>query len=352
MLSNGNVPITQKENAMGATIIDIAEKANTSKSTVSRYLNGGSVKPATAKAIEDAIQLLDFRPNVNARRLVTNRTHVIGIVLDDISNPYWSDVLSGLQTVAARNGYVCTFYSRLPAMKEEPDYLDLFREGHVDGLIMGTFLNRDASQVEQLASSGYPIVLMGDNAENRSIDYVDVDNRQGTMEEVRHLFSLGHRRIAYLQGPSHMSGTRRRLEGYLEGMQDLGLATGPVIDTEWTVPGGYSATRKLLEMKVEEPFTAIICSNEYCAFGAISALRESGLSVPEDISVTAFDDGTLAMFTTPSITTVRQPFRMLGEMALKQLMETLSDAPRPRTCILLHPQLKERTSSGRCSPIE
>lgn len=326
---------------MANTIIDIAELARTSKSTVSRYLNGGNIKASTAQAIDEAIRKLNYSPNINARRLVTNKTNVIGVVLDDISNPYYSEVLSGIQTVAGKNNYVCSFYSRTSNNKEESDYLSLFREGHIDGLILGTFRVRDEKQVAQLAESGYPIVLIGDCAENKNIDCVDVDNKQGTIDEVKYLHALGHREIAYLRGPRHMSGANFRAEGFVKGMKACGLDPKMMADVEWTVKGGYDATKKLL---AEHKFTALLCSNEYCAYGAITALRDEGIRVPEDISVAAFDDGTLAQFTEPSITTVKQPFKNLGEMAVKHLVDILANDSTAKTSILLHPQLIERAS--------
>lgn len=332
---------------MAATIIDIAKMAQTSKSTVSRYLNGGSVKPSTAQAIERAIKALDYSPNINARRLVTNRTNVIGVVLDDISNFYYSEVLSGIQSIAMKNNYVCTFYSRASYNKEEYDYLNLFREGHVDGLIMGTFQTRDEKQVDLIAESGYPIVFIGDCAGNKNIDCVDVDNKQGTIDEVKYLYSLGHREIAYLRGPVCMSGANYRLKGFIRGMESCGLDPKMVMEVEWTVKGGYEATRKLLK---GNKFTALLCSNEYCAFGAIECLKDEGIRVPEDISVAAFDDGTLAMYTEPSITTVKQPFRDLGETAVKLLIDIMSNNRTTKSSILLHPILIKRASCDKVIP--
>lgn len=326
---------------MGYTIIDIANLANTSKSTVSRYLNGQSVKPATEQAIEDAIKKLNYRPNINARRLVTNKTNVIGVVLDDIANVYYSELLSGIQAIAGKNNYVCTFYSRASNNKSETDYLNLFIEGQIDGLIMGTFQIRTSEIVNTLAESGYPIVLIGDNAGNKNIDSVDVDNEQGTIDEIQYLYSLGHRQIAYLRGPQNMSGANYRAEGFIKGMKKLNLDPRMIVNCEWSVKGGYEAAKHLIK---NEKFTALLCSNEYCAYGAITAMKDEGIKVPNDISVAAFDEGTLAMYTEPSITTIKQPFRSLGEMAVKLLIDIINNESTAKTSILLHPSMVERAS--------
>jgi DNA-binding LacI/PurR family transcriptional regulator len=327
------------------TIVDIAKLAKTSKSTVSRCLNGGIVGAATRKAIEAAIRKLDYHPNINARRLVSSKTRIIGIVLDDISNVYYSQILCGVQGVAAEAGYVCTFYSRASGQKSETDYLKLFQGGEVDGLILGTFQVRNEQSIAQLATDGHPIVLIGDSGGNSNIDSVDVDNRQGTIDEVRHLHELGHRAIAYLKGPRAISSSKSRLDGYLHGMQLYGLKPGVVLEEEWTIEGGERAVRSLLARK--ERFTALMCSNEHNSFGAIKALRNAGLRVPDDISVVTFDDGVLAQHTEPSITTVRQPFRAIGGTAARQLLSIIEEATSARTSILIHPTVITRASSGR-----
>lgn len=328
-------------------IIDIAELANTSKSTVSRYLNGGHIKPMTAQAIDKAIKKLNYHPNVNARRLVTSKTNVIGVVLDDISNVYYSDMLSGMQKVAADKNYVCTFYSRNSSNKSELDYLNLFYGGQIDGLILGTFQNRDPQQVQELAESGFPIVLTGDCAGVKNIICVDVDNKQGTIDAVDYLVSLGHKDIAYLKGPQNMSAASYRASGFVKGMQKNGLDPTFIENCEWSVSGGYSAAKCI--MQAGRDFTAILCSNEYCAYGAITALKEAKIQVPGQVSVVAFDDGVLAQLTEPSITTIKQPFHSWGEMAIRLLLDCIDNNEVTKSSILLQPEIVKRLS---CSPVK
>ncbi|MCM8900110.1 LacI family transcriptional regulator [Caldicoprobacter algeriensis] len=331
---------------MSPTIIDIAKMANTSKSTVSRYLNGGKVRASTAKRIEEAIRKLKYKPNVNARRLVLNKTNVIGVVVDDISNIYYSGVLAGIQAVASQYGYVCTFYSRAAYKKDEKDYLDLFKEGQVDGLILGTFQIRDPEEMEHIAESGYPIIFIGDNASNSAVSSIDIDNVQGVIDIIKYLHSLGHKRIAHLRGPSNMSAANLRLEGFVKGMKSCGLEPDPelIIESDWTVEGGYTATNKLLD---RAKFTALVCSNDYCANGAIKAIQSRGLRVPEDISVTGFDNSILAEYTSPPITTVKQPFYDLGKIAVKHLVDIMEGDIPLKTAILLQPIMVIRSSCGK-----
>ena len=328
---------------MSVTIIDIAKDSNTSKSTVSRYLNGSKVKPVAAKAIEASIKKLDYHQNVNAKRLVTQKSHTIGVILDDISNVYFSEILSGIQSVAGSQGYVSTFYSRASDQKRETDFLSLFREGHIDGLILGTFQKRTPQELEIIAKSEFPIVLIGDNCGSNRINSVDVDNKQGTMDEVEYLYNHGHRKIAYLRGPLKISGAEFRAQGFIEGMHRYGLDSSLILDIEWTVEGGHAAALQILQ---DTGVTAIICSNDYCAYGALNACRQSGLRVPQDISIVAFDDGPLAKFSIPALTTVKQPFKQLGETAAKQLIGMIQEESPVKASILLQSQFIVRASSG------
>lgn len=333
---------------MAVTIIDIAKDSKTSKSTVSRFLNGGSVKKDTAEAIKASIKKLNYHPNINARRLVTNKSHVIGVVLDDISNTYFSEVLAGIQAVAGASGYTCTFYSRASSRDRESDYLKSYNGGHIDGLIMGTFQKRSIGEIRKLEKSEFPIVLIGDNCDSRKVDFVDVDNAHGTIDEIEYLYRLGHRKIAYLRGPEQISGSSTRANGFIEGMKTCGLNSSCIIDTEWTVEGGYKAAEQIME---NFDVTAVICSNEYCGYGAISGFLAAGLRVPEDISVVAFDDGILAKFSVPPITTVKQPFYKVGETAATHLLSLMSNDSNTKAGILLQTNLVERDSSGEAPEV-
>ena len=138
-----------------------------------------------------------------------------------------------------------------------------------------------------------------------------------------------------------MSGANYRAEGFIKGMKRMNLDPRMVIDSEWSVKGGYEAAKQLIQC---EKFTALLCSNEYCAYGAITALKDTGIKVPDDVSVAAFDEGTLSKFTEPAITTIKQPFRTLGEMAVKLLIDILNNESTAKTSILLHPSIIERAS--------
>lgn len=329
---------------MHPTILDIAQTAGTSKSTVSRYLNGGSVSRKTAQAIEQAIEALGYTPNVNARRLVSHKSHTIGVVLDDISDHIYGAMLSGIQTIAHRHGYICTFFSRLPTAATEASYLELFTSRQVDGLLFATFRKRDPAEVAQLAQSRQPIVLIGEHSGVTRLPTVDVDNLSGTMEEVTHLIAQGHKRIAYLSGPDTMSASASRLRGYRQALALSGLpySANLVEQTAWSVNAGYEAAQRLLSRTV---FDALVGSNAYCTYGAVRALKDAGLHIPGDVAVAAFDDDVLCAYTRPSLTTLDQPLTRMGEMAVEQLVKRIEGETDTASTIYVQPRLILRAST-------
>lgn len=327
------------------TILDIADKASTSKSTVSRYLNGGSVGKKTANAIELAIEELGYTPNVNARRLVSQKSQIIGVVLDDISDYIYGAILSGIQTVAHQHGYICTFFSRKPTGASEASYLDLFTSRQVDGLLFATFRKRDGGEVDQLAESGQPIVLIGEHSGVLRLPSVDVDNQSGTTEEINHLIRLGHRRIAYLAGPDQMSASASRLRGYERAlaMHGIALDASLIEETGWTVQDGEAAAKALLK---RTQFTALVGSNAFCTYGAMQALQTAGLCIPEDVAVAGFDDDILMSLSKPPITTLAQPFMRMGSVAVEQLVPLMQGESELYSTIYVQPKLILRESTG------
>jgi len=329
---------------MAATIMDIAAKAGTSKSTVSRYLNGGSISQTVSERIEAAIESLDYQPNVNARRLVSSKTNMIGVVLDDISNYIYGDMLAGVQSAARKQGYNCMFLSRAAEQKEESHYLSLFSSSTVDGLICATLGQRSPEQVRLLRDSGLPVVLVGDAAGETDVPTVDVDNMNGTMAEVRSLIDQGHTRIAYLQGPDEMPAAQSRLRGYLRALENAGITPDQALirQVTWTVKDAY---RTVQEMLKEQQFTALVGSNAYSTFGAYQALMDSGLRVPDQVAVAGFDDAPILEYTRPGITTLRQPFHQIGAMATDQVISRVQGQTQSSCAMYVMPSLIRRGST-------
>lgn len=329
---------------MMPTIKDVARLANTSKSTVSRFLNGKPVKKDTELALRKAIEELNYHPNMNARRLVLNRTQVVGIVVEDISNNFFTPILKGIRDEFDRKGYECVFYTWNLNRRREVDFMKLLYEEQVDGLIFVSFTRRSREDVRLMCDAPFPVVLIGDHAGVNEIYSIDVDNANGVHEVVNYLYRIGHRKIAHIAGPEHAGAGLEREHGFREAMLNHGISAdlALIVQSDWTHQGGYNAMKALLEVG---GFTAVVASNDESAIGAIGAAHEHGYSIPRDFSIVGFDDIGISQWIYPPLTTVRQPFQETGRRAAEVLYRAMVDeettaAPR----ILLKPELVIRNS--------
>ncbi len=330
---------------MAVTIQDIARSAHTSKSTVSRYLNGGSVSRDKAAQIEKVILQLGYRPNMSARRLVSSSTKAIGVVFDDISDYIYGEMIAGINAAAAGHGYSCVFLSRAQGEKES-DYLYLFAASMVDGMISVTFRARDPEDVKRLKASGKPIVLIGDCANMTGIATVDVDNQTGTQMQISHLIEQGHRRIAYLQGPDTMPAARSRLRGYLKALEAAQIQQDDrlIRKIAWTAKDAYQAAGQLLK---EQEFTAMAVSNAYAAYGALLAILDAGLKVPQQVALAGFDEAPICELSRPSITTLRQPNGRIGQIATDLVIAQIREGKGDTSSTYVMPSQILRESTQR-----
>lgn len=332
---------------MGATIRDVAKLANTSKSTVSRYLNGQQIGKEARESIERVIEEIDYHRNVNARRLVTSKTLTIGVVVEEITNVYYTNILRGIEQIANEKKFNCVFYSWSSNLNDEASFLDLLPEGQVDGLILISFKKRNPSLLNKIEDSDYPIVLIGDSSTKDKVFAVDIDNSLGISEIIKHLYHTGHQKIAYISGPDESAATTTRLESYKSTMREMGLYVNPefIIASEWTNESGYLKMKELLTMG---GFTAVVASSDETAIGAIQAIKEAGLQIPEEISVVGFDDIPVAKWVYPSLSTVSQPLLEIGIVAAKGLFNRIENKKSiVMKKVLLNPKLVIRQSSTK-----
>ncbi len=328
------------------TIKDVAREANTSKSTVSRYLNGAKVKKKTEKALEEAIKKLNYFPNANARRLVSDRSQVIGIIVDDISNFFYSDILRGIENVINKFGFHCAYYSRTSYYQGEWGFMDLAREKQVDGLILVSFLKRSRIFMKQLMELQLPIALIGDAEFEDDIFSVDVNNQLGLEQLVQYLAKIGHKNIAYIEGPDEFSATYWRKRGFESALDQIGLSYNSdyVFKSDWTESGGYQTMERILENK---DITAVIASNDEMAIGSIRCAHEHNYRVPQDVSVVGFDDILVSKWIYPALTTVKQPLYKMGQAAAKHMVSHLvdkNDCTNKQKRLLLEPEIIIRQS--------
>jgi DNA-binding LacI/PurR family transcriptional regulator len=326
------------------TIYDVARLAGVSTATVSRALNGtGQIAAATRAAIDAAVEQLGYRPNTIARSLVTKSTQTIALLLPDITNPFYAALVSGIQQHALDAGHTMLLCTTEGDADREEQYLNLLRAKQVDGaLVDGLRLPPD--RIARFVRDGFPIVCLDRDVDSTSVPLVQVDNRLGARMATEHLLSLGHTRIAHVAGAPELGISDERVEGYREAIVAAGLTPDPglVASGGFTEEGGYHATRQLMG----RGFGAVFAANDLSAVGVICALAEQGWRVPEDVSVVGFDDLRLSAFTTPPLTTVRQPAAEIAERATQLLLDLARGGEVEQQLHLLPPELVVRGSTA------
>lgn len=300
------------------TIKDVAREAGVSVATVSRVLNGsGPVSAQTGERIREVAGRLRYAPHGGARSLITRKTNTLGVLLPDLYGEFFSEVIRGMDDTAQRRGYHLLI-SRSHADRDGIGTAMLAMRGRVDGVVaMSPDLN-----AESLLNvpSMLPVVVLCSVPREDAADSLTIDNYTGSKAMVTHLIGLGHTRIAIIKGARRNYDAAERMRGYRLALRHAGIAMDPALAPEggFTEAGGYAAAMELL--KLSRRPTAIFAANDSMAIGALSALRESDVRVPDDISVAGFDDIPLARYMDPPLSTVRVPTYDLGARAVEILL--------------------------------
>ena len=335
-----------------ATILDIARESGVSKSTVSRVLNGHSqVSDEARRRVLEAIERLNYTPNGLARGLSGRRTGMVGFVLSDISNPFFPEIVRGVEDIARELGYTVFLANTDGQVEREEEAVRLLVERRVDGVIFGS-VTEDTRCLPKLSEVGIPFVLAGRSTRDPALDCVVVDNVLGGRLATEHLIKLGHARIAFIGGPPSVLASVERYEGYRQAMRAHGIPeeTKLVQWADFRYEGGYQAARMLLRSTRNRP-TAIFAANDQMAIGALDAVLDLGLEVPRDVAIVGFDDIPAARLRTVQLTTVAQPKYDIGSLAMQLLAQRIEERSRgsqsgePRR-LLLAPRLVVRRTCG------
>jgi len=306
------------------TISHVAALAGVSPTTVSHVLSGKRlVAEETRGAVHDAIRRLGYRPNYVARSLRTRRSHMIAVVVPDITNTFYSVLTRGLADTLDREGYGTYVCNTDGLVDRESKFLvDVFDRG-ADGIVLAA-VDAASSAVLRPADLGVPVVCVGHRLDHPRIDVVTVDDERGAYEVTRHLLARRPERVAMLQGP--IPSGDPRLSGFTRAVADAGQNLDPslMVTSDWTRHGGYEAMRQILRRRSRAYPDAVFCANDLMAIGAIDALREAGLEVPADVAVAGFDDVDVATIVHPPLTTVVNPSYDIGVSAGKLLLSRLS----------------------------
>ena len=331
------------------TIREIADLAGVSIQTVSRVINSRpDVSPATRQRVMEIIEQTGYQPSATARSLASRRTYTLGLVATDFADYWFAKVLTGAEREAHALGYYFMLGSASSTPAREPKFLRLLTERHVEGvLFVHAGLAAEFDDIERLKASSLPVVMIGYYLPNSGLATLDVDNFNGGRKATDHLLHLGHTRIAMLAGPSEWHSARQRSAGYEHALKSAGLPVLPelVVGCTWLHQSGYLGMQTLLHRRV--PFTAVFAHNDRIARGAISALHQAGLRVPDDVSIIGYDDIPEAEFSEPSLTTIRQPMEEIGRAGTRLLIELIGRRAAGPGQALFDTELIERAS---CAP--
>ena len=333
-----------------ATIADVAREAGVSVATVSRIINNkGVVSPKTATRVNDAIAKLSYEPNRLARNLRKNESWVILILAPNFTNPYYSHILTGIGDTAAELGYSALIINTADNFERERNALEMLKKHHADGAILMSS-EMDSQWLLEYANE-YPCVQCSEYVPDLDIPHISIDNYLATQETMEYLIGLGHKRIAMISSENEYISTKLRLDSYKDTLikHDITLREDYIkyASPDYSYKSGKQQAREL--MNATFPPTAIFCISDTLALGAITAIKEMGFNVPEDVTVIGFDDVEYTTMFHPYITTVVQPCYELGKRSMEMLYAQINqNADVPRQQFLQHSFIIRESS---CPPV-
>lgn len=331
---------------MRVTIRDVAKKANVSLMTVSRVFNKkGNISRATEAKVLKAIKELDYRPSITARSLAGKKSDFIAIIVPDISNPFFSEMVKGAEDFARESGYNIFLGDTEGEVKLEKEYIDAAINRMADGIILVAPRLEDSLICK--INDSTPLVLVDRSINKNDVLQVYIDNLKGAMSAVEYLISLNHKHIAFLSGPRDVLDSLRREKGYIMALKKHNIPINPklMLTGDFKFECGRYAFEKFYS-NYPKP-TAIFASNDIMAFGLIRRAREMNLKVPKDVSIVGFDDISLSSLVNPPLTTVRHPILKMGIKAVELLINKLGNQLDNKTNFNLENTLIIRESTRK-----
>ncbi|MCL5998331.1 MAG: LacI family transcriptional regulator [Chloroflexi bacterium] len=332
------------------TIKDVARAAGVSITTVSHTINGTRRVSDELKArVLRAMEALDYRPNVLARSLRVGQTKTIGLIIPDNSNLFFAEIARAIEDVGYQHGYSVILCNSDGQTDKQQQYVQTLVDKQVDGIVFISS-GETAEDLQNVIDNGIEVVVVDRDVPNVSADIVLVDNELAGYQATRYLIDLGHRRIACISGPSQLTPSSHRVDGYRRAMQEAGLGVSAeyLVGGDFQIEGGETGIIKLLGLP-SRPSAVFVC-NDMMAIGVIRGARRLGLQIPEDLSIVGFDNIALARATCPALTTMAQPIPDIARIATELLIQRMKgdiDAPE-RQRIVLPARLIVRESCCRC----
>jgi LacI family transcriptional regulator len=334
-----------------ASIQDVANAAGVSTTLVSRVLNGKrGVSPSSRKKIANAMAKLNYTPNAIARSLVLQKTHIIGVVLDSLCEPYFFDLIRGIEQAVSETEYYVIFCSARDSSKTKNRYIDFFTQGRADGFILyGSNIN-DIYLINSLAKTGFPAVVIEYDLGDLNMNNIYVDNRYGSRCAVNYLVQRGCRRICHVTGPAMVQAVIHRQEGFMAAMEEhkLPVRESDIIPGDFSVAAGYRAIAEYINQRGKKALPdAFYFAADITACGGMMALEDQGIRIPEDVMVMGFDNDTILV---PNrllkpLSTLGQPLAQMGRDAVRVLIEDLENRKKQKEKIRYYPELFIRATT-------
>ncbi len=327
------------------TMVDVAKLANVSNATVSRvFSNPDAVSKDTKEKVLKAAEELNYELNVLARNLRRMKTEVIMVILPDISNSFFSKIVRGIESVAMKNNYKVLLGDTKNDLDLEKEYLKNLDQKYADGVISLT-ARIDAELIKEI-SDKFNMVLACEYIDEESIPTVSINNVEGAYKATEHLINLGHEKIVHISGPEDVILSQDRIKGYKNALNEYNLSVDAdlIIEGDFSYKSGYNIMSKLI--KFNKTPTAVFADSDQMAIGAIKAIKEHGLKVPEDIAVVGFDNIEIASIYEPSLTTISQPMYKIGVKAMQLLLDLMGNKKIENNKIQLESKLIIRDSCG------
>lgn len=326
---------------------DIARIAKVSPTTVSHVINETRfVMPETKKRVLEVMKKLKYQPNLLARSLATGKTHTIGLVISDIRNPFYPELVQGVEELAVKNDYnvfLCnTDYDIGKGLKS----IGALIKRKIDGIIVASS-QVDSSVIKQLFDTSVIFVLVDWCKRNIKVDSLYFDYKVGIAEAISHLISLGHRNIYFIGGPKKLKTAEIRIRNFIdviESHENINL-NYKILEGDHRIDGGYRVAQKILKEKIYP--TAIVCSNDLTAIGAMKALQTGGIKVPEDISIIGLDNIALTEIVSPALTTIELERYRIGKTAMELLLNRIKDKELPKQRCTFKTKLVIRESTSK-----
>lgn len=329
-----------------ATIKEVAARARVSTATVSRVMAGlnGAGNDVRERVLLVAREL-NYQPNRSAQTLRSRTRKIIGAIIPDLQNPFFTGIVQGVEEVLHEGGYDLFLANSDDIPDREEKEIRLLRAEDVSGLVLIP-CNPNAAHYSNLGNDGMPVVAVDRAPGGIDVDLVKTANADGAMGAISHLLKFGYRKIGLINGPRHYDVAKERLEGYRKALGSIGIKSNKTWEQygDFRVEGGYDAARRILE-STSRP-EALFVTNYLMTLGALQAIHKMKLRIPEDIAVVGFDDLPWAISLNPPLTAVAQPTRDLGRTAAQLLLERIENPYRPVRKVILQPTLKVRASCG------